>query len=101
MHADERTSGASHGLIRRQPPSVRKELTMESPTYLIVRDNDLSRLEMAVNARIDEGYSLAGQLFAVTPAQGGALYVQPLVMELVDEDDDETDADDDENRRGR
>ena len=60
-----------------------------SPTYLIVRDNDLARLEAAVNERIEEGYSLAGQLFAVTPAQGGALYVQPLVLELVDEDEEE------------
>ena len=62
-----------------------------SPTYLIVRDNDLSRLEMAVNERIEEGYSLAGQLFAVTPAQGGALYVQPLVMEMLEDEDEEDD----------
>lgn len=62
---------------------------MESPTYLIVRDNDLSRLETAVNQRIEEGYSLAGQLFAVTPAQGGALYVQPLLLEYEEEEDEE------------
>jgi hypothetical protein len=67
---------------------------MESPTYLIVRDNDLARLEVAVNDRIEEGYSLAGQLFAVTPAQGGVLYVQPLVLEFDEDDDEEEDADD-------
>ena len=61
----------------------------DSPVYLIARDNDLTRLEAAVNARIEEGYSLAGQLFAVTPAQGGVLYVQPLVMEFEDEDEEE------------
>jgi hypothetical protein len=64
---------------------------MESPTYLIVRDNDLARLEEAVNDRIEEGYSLAGQLFAVTPAQGGVLYVQPLVLELEEVEDEEDD----------
>jgi hypothetical protein len=70
---------------------------MESPTYLIVRDNDLARLEEAVNDRIEEGYSLAGQLFAVTPAQGGVLYVQPLVLELeeVEAEDEDDDADED------
>jgi hypothetical protein len=68
---------------------------MATPNYLIVRDNDLARLEEAVNARIDDGYSLAGQLFAVTPAQGGVLYVQPLVLEY-DEDDDGDDNEDDE-----
>lgn len=62
---------------------------MDSPTYLIVRDNDLARLEEAVNERIEEGYSLAGQLFAVTPAQGGVLYVQPLVIEYEEEEDGE------------
>jgi hypothetical protein len=62
---------------------------METPTYLIVRDNDLARLEEAVNDRIDEGYSLAGQLFAVTPAQGGVLYVQPLVLEALEDDEAE------------
>lgn len=61
---------------------------MESPSYLIVRDNDLARLEAAVNERIDEGYALAGHLFAVTPAQGGVLYVQPLVYEYADEEED-------------
>jgi hypothetical protein len=69
---------------------------MESPTYLIVRDNDLARLEEAVNDRIEEGYSLAGQLFAVTPAQGGVLYVQPLVLELEEvEDEEDEDAEED------
>ena len=62
---------------------------MDSPTYLIVRDNDLARLEEAVNERIEEGYSLPGQLFAVTPAQGGVLYVQPLVIEYEEEEDGE------------
>lgn len=65
---------------------------MDSPeplVYLIARDNDLTRLEASVNARIEEGYALAGQLFAVTPAQGGVLYVQPLVMEFDDDDDEE------------
>lgn len=69
---------------------------MESPTYLIVRDNDLARLEEAVNDRIEEGYSLAGQLFAVTPAQGGVLYVQPLVLEFEEADDDEDEEVDDQ-----
>jgi hypothetical protein len=71
---------------------------MESPTYLIVRDNDLARLEEAVNDRLVEGYSLAGQLFAVTPAQGGVLYVQPLVLEF-DEEDDEDDDEDEESEQ--
>jgi hypothetical protein len=62
---------------------------MDTPTYLIVRDNDLARLERLVNERIGEGYSLAGQLFAVTPAQGGALYVQPLLLEYADEEEEE------------
>jgi hypothetical protein len=73
---------------------------MEAQSYIVVRDNDLARLEAAVNERIDEGYSIAGSLFAVTPAQGGVLYVQPMVIEFaddVDEDDgDEDDGDDDE-----
>jgi hypothetical protein len=65
---------------------------METQSYIVVRDNDLARLEAAVNDRIDEGYAVAGTLFAVTPAQGGVLYVQPMVMELAsdelgDEDD--------------
>ena len=63
---------------------------MEALPYIIVRDNDLARLEAAVNERIDEGYSIAGTLFAVTPAQGGVLYVQPMVMEF-DDDGDEVD----------
>ena len=62
---------------------------METPTYVIVRDNDLARLERTVNERIEEGYSLAGQLFAVTPAQGGALYVQPLLLEYEEDDGDD------------
>jgi hypothetical protein len=62
---------------------------MDPPTYLIVRDNDLARLEGAVNDRIEEGYSLAGQLFAVTPAQGGVLYVQPLVLEFDEEGEED------------
>ena len=62
-----------------------------SPTYLIVRDNDLARLEAAINERLEEGYSLAGQLFAVTPAQGGALYVQPLVMEMLEDEEEDDD----------
>ena len=62
------------------------------PIYLVVRDNDLARLEAAVNERLDEGYSLGGHLFAVTPAQGGVLYVQPLVLEI-EEDEDDDDAD--------
>ena len=62
---------------------------LDSPAYLIARDNDLSRLEATVNIRLEEGYSLAGQLFAVTPAQGGVLYVQPLVMEYEDEEEEE------------
>jgi hypothetical protein len=62
---------------------------METPSYLVVRDNDLARLEAAVNERIDEGYAIAGSLFAVTPAQGGVLYVQPMVIEFDVEDDDE------------
>jgi hypothetical protein len=62
---------------------------METPTYLIARDNDLARLERLVNERIEEGYSLAGQLFAVTPAQGGALYLQPLLLEYADEEEEE------------
>ena len=61
---------------------------MDTPTYLIVRDNDLARLERLVNERIQDGYSLAGQLFAVTPAQGGALYVQPLLLEYEDEEEE-------------
>lgn len=65
---------------------------MEGPTYIIVRDNDLARLEAAVNERIDEGYAIAGTLFAVTPAQGGVLYVQPMALEF-DVDDDEADDD--------
>jgi len=65
-----------------------------TPTYLIVRDNDLARLEAAVNERLEQGYSLAGQLFAVTPAQGGALYVQPLVMEMLEDEEDNDDDDD-------
>jgi hypothetical protein len=69
---------------------------MESPTYLIVRDNDLARLEEAVNDRIEEGYSLAGQLFAVTPAQGGVLYVQPLVLEFDEDEDEEEEEDEDQ-----
>ena len=69
---------------------------MESPTYLIVRDNDLARLEQAVNERIEDGYSLAGQLFAVTPAQGGVLYVQPLVLEVEEEDEEDEDEVDDQ-----
>ena len=69
-------------------------------SYLIVRDNDLARLEQAVNDRIDEGYSLAGQLFAVTPAQGGVLYVQPLVLEMAEDEADEED-DEDEDDVGR
>jgi hypothetical protein len=65
---------------------------METQSYIVVRDNDLARLEAAVNDRIDEGYAVAGTLFAVTPAQGGVLYVQPMVLEfasdeLGDEDD--------------
>lgn len=60
------------------------------PLYLIVRDNDLSRLEMAVNERLDDGYSIGGQLFAVTPAQGGVLYIQPLVLEIEDDENDDT-----------
>jgi hypothetical protein len=67
---------------------------MDLPTYVIARDNDLARLEATVNERIDEGYALAGHLFAVTPAQGGVLYVQPLIYEYEDDDvvgDDEED----------
>ena len=67
---------------------------METPTYTIVRDNDLGRLEAAVNERIDDGYAIAGALFAVTPAQGGALYVQPMSLEF--DVDNEAGADDDE-----
>jgi hypothetical protein len=81
---------------------------MDSPTYVIVRDNDLARLEAAVNERIDEGYALAGHLFAVTPAQGGVLYVQPLVYEYEDEDEESEQEDQEEEeaalvspRRGR
>jgi hypothetical protein len=69
---------------------------MDFPSFLVVRDNDLARLEQAVNDRIEEGYSLAGQLFAVTPAQGGVLYVQPLVLEMDEDDADDDDADDDD-----
>jgi hypothetical protein len=57
---------------------------MEAQPYIVVRDNDLARLEASVNERIDEGYSIAGPLFAVTPAQGGVLYVQPMVIEFED-----------------
>lgn len=62
---------------------------MESQSYIVVRDNDLARLEAAVNERIDEGYAIAGSLFAVTPAQGGVLYVQPMVMEFADDDEED------------
>lgn len=68
---------------------------METQSYIVVRDNDLARLEAEVNDRIDEGYAVAGTLFAVTPAQGGVLYVQPMVLELAaDELGDEDDEDD-------
>lgn len=59
---------------------------MEAPCYIVVRDDDLARLEAAVNDRIDDGYSIAGALFAVTPAQGGVLFVQPMVMEFGDDE---------------
>ncbi|HEX4884282.1 MAG TPA: hypothetical protein VFX05_09100 [Casimicrobiaceae bacterium] len=68
---------------------------MEAQPYLVVRDNDLARLEAAVNERIDDGYSIAGPLFAVTPAQGGVLYVQPMVIEFDDTGvEEDMDADD-------
>lgn len=72
---------------------------MQALPYIVVRDNDLARLEATVNERIDEGYSIAGMLFAVTPAQGGVLYVQPMVMEFdadEDEEEDEDEAEEDE-----
>jgi hypothetical protein len=62
---------------------------MEPQSYIVVRDNDLARLEAAVNERIDEGYAIAGSLFAVTPAQGGVLYVQPMVIEFADDDEED------------
>ena len=61
--------------------------SIDAPAYLIARDHDLSRLEAEVNARLEEGYSLAGQLFAVTPAEGAFLYLQPLVLELDKEEE--------------
>jgi hypothetical protein len=68
---------------------------MPALPYIVVRDNDLARLETTVNERIEEGYSIAGALFAVTPAQGGVLYVQPMVMEF--DDDEDSDQEDEEN----
>ena len=68
---------------------------MEAQSYIVVRDNDLARLEATVNERIDEGYAVAGTLFAVTPAQGGVLYVQPMMMEFEAYEVGEDDADDD------
>ena len=74
---------------------------MEAQPYIVVRDNDLARLETSVNERIDEGYSIAGPLFAVTPAQGGVLYVQPMVIEFEDTGIEADMFEDDEPAAGR